>query len=100
MPTVDQTIERAISATQCAPSGVAEHVGARSAAVPTASLAGRNDEDVESCENCQRHRVGLGPWLWSQLVPTAMPDDAEAAPIRLTLCRDCLAFRFSEYFAD
>ena len=99
MPTVDPSIQHPISEGGYAPSAAVERIGGRSSDVPFADIAQRSDRDVESCENCRRHRVGLGQWLWGAFTP-ARPDGAGAGRLRLTLCRDCLSFRFPEYFAD
>lgn len=59
------------------------------------------DRVIRLCEECARLRIGDGPW---QTMHAGIPADsllataAREAPLRRTLCRECLSTALPEYF--
>ena len=51
---------------------------------------------IESCESCQRVRFG---GLWSREAMRVADVSVRQAIVHQTICRDCLASMFPEYFA-
>ena len=58
-------------------------------------------QGVELCQNCGRFRIGVYDWVRKKEDAAVDPRcDKRTGLMRQTLCRDCLAFLFPEYFGN